>query len=113
MNNNLRPQKPLPPLPRDEGPPNVDVPLEHQTKESLIALVESMDKQAKDNEKRTAAEREWIRIVRGQLPDYGTFSGVQNSHDEVSMTWHWTSWKQIQKATANLNALTPAPEEKE
>lgn len=33
----------------------MDVPLQNQTRECLIALIGSMDKQAKDNEKRRAA----------------------------------------------------------
>ncbi len=121
MNNNLKQQTPLPPPPRDEGPLNVDVPLENQTRECLIALVEAMDKQAKDNEKRGAALKKTTETaiqMRDHLvafinclceKDHKLFSEICR---DPRISEYAGSVGQFGTALADLDALTPAPEKK-
>ena len=79
----------------------MDVPLENQTRESLIALVESMDKQAKDNEKRRAA-LELVNKNVGWLRDAVKDGMIRKEDIHKSALW-----KILIGASKDLDALTP------
>jgi len=88
---------------RNQGPPNADVPLENQTKECLIALVESMDKQAKDNDKRRAA----LQKVASVSKDLRFWEQSTNSRS-AGMTG--SCRRVLDRRLLELDALTPTQE---
>ena len=102
----------------------MDVPLENQTRESLIALVEAMDKQAKDNEKiRVALENvSETTCAHCQKPHKGMWlecgncfrirATLEELHQAVKclpvQNWHfrYSDYGNIQAALDKLDALT-------
>lgn len=94
------------------GPPTPEPPLEAQTKESLIALARSLLTQAEEREKRRAALEGLLIEVLAILKharDPGMTAGVV-----------WLAMDKLKhkvndcyEAGIDLDALTPAPEEKE
>lgn len=77
--------------------PDVDVPLENQTRECLIALVEAMDKQAKDGEARSAAMETLAFQARRLL----------KSHKENDASLQMLAYKGLYEAIDRIDALTP------
>ena len=64
--------------------PDADVPLEHQTKESLIAYIQSLEKEAKQDEERRAALEEIARdatgVIETTLPKYSGEGSFEHVH---------------------------------
>lgn len=87
--------------------PDVDVPLESQTKESLIALARSLITQAEERGKRKEAEEQVIQRSRDVVIFWSLSFDKKATQEEVIRTI-----QELAKSLVDLKALTLAPEEK-
>lgn len=92
-----------------EEPLNVDVPLEDQTKESLIAYIKSLEKQAEHDER----ERELIEKVISSAKDVSVMA-LDKSKESILA---WGRCREdviiLLKFRGKLDTFASAPQEKE
>lgn len=92
----------------------MDVPIGQQTRECLIAQVEAMDKQAKDNGPRMTVLERMAKSFSTWQKFKARYEGWDPEDKRLTyMAQMEKAWAELESAQKELDTLTPEPKDKE